>query len=171
MKAVLLSVRHQHIVDMHSGKKTSELRTKFPKIPTPFKVYNFDTVSSGGCGKVVSEWVCRDITEWLMYMGIPAHLSIVACVSNEHIWDYCEKGNKNIGEMRISNLVIYDKLKELSEFYHYCGDNPNCEGCEVHYYSNTECGEEDYCCSVIEGCKPIKRPPQSWCYVEEMGCE
>ena len=149
LKAILLSVRHQHIVDMHTGKKTSELRTKFPKIPTPFKVYNFDTVSSGGCGKVVSEWVCKDITEWLMYMGIPAHLSKVACVSNEHIWSYCEKGNKNIGEMRISNLVIYDKPKSLSDFRLY--------DCRVEI-------ENGYPMPTHK----ISRPPQSWCYVEEV---
>lgn len=156
MKAVLLSVRHQHIVDMHTGKKTSELRTKFPKIPTPFKVYNLDAVSSGGCGKVVSEWVCRDITEWLMYMGIPAHLSKVACVSNEHIWNYCDKGNKNIGEMRICNLIIYDKSKELSEFIKPCSTPFQCDKCN----------------DLVEGfgCgRTILRPPQSWCYVEEMG--
>lgn len=67
----------------------------------------------------------------------------------------------------ISDLVIYDKPRELSGFYHYCGDNPKCDGCEAHYYSNTECGKEDYCCSPIEGCKPLKSPFQSWGYVYE----
>ena len=66
----------------------------------------------------------------------------------------------------ISDLVIYEQPRELGEFFKYCGENPKCEGCEAHYYSNTECGKEDYCCSTIEGHRPLKRPPQSWCYVE-----
>jgi predicted transcriptional regulator len=49
-------------------------------------------------------------------MGLPAHLSKVACVSNEYIWDYCNRGHKNIDEMHITDLVIYDNPKDLSEF-------------------------------------------------------
>lgn len=66
----------------------------------------------------------------------------------------------------ISELVIYDEPKEFCKFFRYCGDNPKCDGCEAFYYSNTECGKEEYCCSIIDGYKPLKRPPQSWCYVE-----
>ena len=144
MKAVLMSIRHQHILDMHSGEKTSELRTAPPKIPTPFKVYNYDTESSGGCGKVVSEWICKDVVEWLMYMGIPAHLIKVACVSEDHIRRYCDFGRKNISEMKISNLVIYDEPKPLSEF-------------TKPYGTILKAFDSPY----------IQRPPQSWCYVEE----
>lgn len=87
------------------------------------------------------------------------------CLSVQEIFDYIGIG-KHLYGYHISDLVIYDEPKELSEFYVYCGDNPKCDGCETHYYSNTECGKEDYCCSIIDGCKPLTRPPQSWCYVE-----
>ena len=115
MKTVLMSIRAEQNANIEKGLKKSELRTKAPKIKTPFKVLTYE---SGLCGrhKVVNEWICKDVKTWLMYMGLPAHLSKVACVSNEYIWDYCDKGNKNIDEMHITNLVIYDTPKYLSEY-------------------------------------------------------
>ena len=89
-----------------------------------------------------------------------------SCIEYEELKKYMGIGFNTFYGWHISDLVIYDKPKELREFFHYCGDNPKCEGCEAHYYSSTECGTEDYCCSVVEGCKPLKRPPQSWCYVD-----
>jgi predicted transcriptional regulator len=92
-----------------------------------------------------------------------------SCIEYEELKKYMGVGFGTFYGWHISDLVIYDKPKELSEFFKHCGDNPKCDGCEAHYYSNTECGEEDYCCSVVEGCKPLKRPFQSWGYVEGFG--
>ena len=68
----------------------------------------------------------------------------------------------------ISNLVIYDKPKELSEFYRKCEKFP-CEGCEHLKYQRVNADEYDYDCEFFNYHIPIKRPPQSWCYVEERG--
>lgn len=152
MKAVLISIQAEHNSDIEAGLKKSELRTKAPKLATPFKVYTYES-GVNGRHKVVNEWICRDITTWLMYMGLPAHLSKVACVSNEYIWKYCDNGNKNICEMHISDLVIYDNPKELSEFHRHDNTYDNAFGWAF----------EDRAKST-----PIKRPPQSWCYVEEL---
>ena len=141
MKAVLISIQAEHNSNIELDLKKSELRIRAPKLKTPFKVYTYES-GINGRHKVVNEWICKDITTWLMYMGLPAHLSKVACVSNEYIWEYCNRGYKNIDEMHISDLVIYDEPKELSEFNH----------CGVNYHFNP----------------PITRPPQSWCYVEEL---
>lgn len=170
MKAVLISVNKPNTDNVHKGIKTSELRTKPPKISTPFKVFMYETLKGGGCGKVVSEWECTDIKEWRMFMGIPAHLSKVACVSNEYIWKYCANGEKNIGEMIISNLVIYDKPKELSEFATFCeGLKPyQCDKCEYSYTESNESIGTYHGCGC-DNLKPLKRPPQSWCYVESEG--
>ena len=89
-----------------------------------------------------------------------------SCLTIEELRKYVGCGFATFYGWHISDLVIYDKPKDLREFFKYCGDDPKCEGCEAHYYSNTECGKEDYCCSIIDGCKPLKRPPQSWCYIE-----
>lgn len=167
-KAVLISVNKPHTENIHTGAKTSELRTSPPKLPTPFKVYMYETKENGGCGKVVSEWICKSMTEWLMYMGIPAHLSSVACVSNEHIRKYCADGKKNITEMLIdqSSVRVYDKPKELKEFYKRCYSG--CDNCIYDSWDYDLGGGKDRICTVSNK-KPIKRPPQSWCYVEEIG--
>lgn len=154
MKAVLMSTKNRHILNMHSRNKTNELRTRPPKIECPFKVYNFDTESSGGSGKVVSEWICDNMTTWRICMGVPQHLVKSGCVSEDEILKYTDNGYKDLTAMHISNLIIYDKPKELSEF-------KQCHKCE--YYAN--CYEHEYSC---EGVYNLTRPPQSWCYVEEL---
>ena len=66
----------------------------------------------------------------------------------------------------ISALKIYDTPKELNELYAKC-DNA-CEDCVYWKYIRVNSEEFDMeCSSSIYGCRPIKSPPQSWCYVEE----
>jgi len=62
----------------------------------------------------------------------------------------------------ISNLKIYDKPKELSEFYRECpgvDDVGLCYECEKAVGDEFDCG--------IHHELHLTRPPQSWCYVEE----
>ena len=190
MKSVLISIQPKWCELIASGKKTVEVRKTRPKLETPFKVYIYETQGRTetpfvdeeghyifkGRGQVIGEFVCDSVLDlWYLpkeYYGKPAgtfeeFICNNSCLSFDELLKYAN--GKHAYAWHISNLVIYDKPRELSEFYHYCGDNPNCDGCEAHYYSNTECGKEDYCCSPIEGCKPLKRPPQSWCYVESEG--
>ncbi len=146
----------------------SKDRKSFAKIPKKYQPFMEQYL-----GKVIGEFVCDDIDTVAVFNDLlycvknsQANKLGQMCLTIEEI--KCYLGEKNQGyNWHISDLVIYDKPKELSEFYISCGDNPKCEGCKAHYYSNTECGKEDYCCSVIEGCKPLTRPPQSWCYVRE----
>ena len=79
----------------------------------------------------------------------------------------------------ISELVIYDKPKEVSEFSVL--DDKAIKECKhrERIYVNPESvngawlkgsyictkGEEDWCSKCKT--KPLTRPPQSWCYVEE----
>lgn len=189
MKSVLISIQPKWCELIASGKKTVEVRKTKPKLETPFKVYIYctkgETVylprdifgSNALNGKVIGEFVCGDIAPYTsnctvfesVLLPSPNDLAEM-CLTLEEFNDYGTRGKLLYG-WHISDLVIYDEPRELSEFFHYCGDNPNCDGCEAHYYSNTECGKEDYCCSPIEGCKPLKRPPQSWCYVESEDTE
>lgn len=136
--------------------------------------YNADMVRNG---KVIGEFVCYNIfylNEADLFVGMDEiNKSVIeecSCVDIDELLHY--KGDKNeIYGWEVSELVMYDKPKELREFFMYCGDNPKCDKCEAHYYSNTECGKEDYCCSIIDGHRPLKRPPQSWCYVKKGGAE
>lgn len=116
MQAILISINKPYTDYINNGTKTSELRTRPPKINTPFRVYTYETINGGGSGKIVNTWICRNMYEWLMYMGMPAHLPKVACVSNQYICEYSRHGERNITEMKISDLHVYEKPIPLSSF-------------------------------------------------------
>lgn len=62
----------------------------------------------------------------------------------------------------ISNLKIYDKPKELSEFYTRCNIPENkCKLCDNCFDREDNYGRH-------YAVKKLTRPPQSWCYVEEL---
>jgi hypothetical protein len=88
------------------------------------------------------------------------------CLDMGHIDEYLL--SKNGYGWHISDLVIYDKPKELSGFATVCeGLKPyQCDKCEYSYTeSNESVGVYHECC--CNNLKPLKRPPQSWCYVKE----
>lgn len=96
-------------------------------------------------GKVIGEFVCDDIDTIAMFNDLlyceansQANKLKQMCLTIEEIKAYL--GKKNIGYgWHISDLVIYDEPKELSEFYKYRFDRA----------------------------VPLKRPFQSWGYVYE----
>ena len=69
----------------------------------------------------------------------------------------------------ISDLIIYDKPRELREFYRICpewgkDDFPNrCRSC--NHYNN--CADD----VAFDGKVMLTRPPQSWCYIAPPGGE
>lgn len=161
MKAVLMSIQAEHNQNIEKGLKLAELRTKPPKIDTPFKVYTYES-GIGGRHKITNEWICKDVKTWRMCMGIPAHLSKVACVSDEYIRAYSGNGKKDIAELKISDLVIYDEPKELLAFSYPC--KKDCDTCKYNrlnpWASLTE--------PVMMCQRDVSVAPQSWCYVEEL---
>lgn len=75
------------------------------------------------------------------------------------VWvnEFCSYGNgKPLYGWHISNLVIYDKPKELSEFSKYNNT--------YNIYDNALGWAFDGKLKSIK----ITRPPQSWCYVESI---
>ena len=66
----------------------------------------------------------------------------------------------------ISDLRIYDTPRDLGEFWFppelYC-EKELCGGCPYDQVADVN-GEYSYDC---EWRRPLSRPPQSWCYVEE----
>lgn len=181
--AVLLSVRPKWCELIASGKKTIEVRKTKPKIRPPFKCYIYCTkpkmitkyvfkpedypeymrpekpvfckVPDGsppycsvvnGNGKVIGEFVCDVIfTMSITYSDPTSRIALkefpYTCLTDQQIIDYLGNGNQGYG-WHISNLVIYDKPKELSEFRH----------CGMNYHFNPI----------------INKPPQSWCYVQDL---
>lgn len=86
-------------------------------------------------GKVVGEFVCDGIFRLM-------HLPYYA-IEYEAMDFYF---------LRISNLKIYDKPKEVSEFR--TPKNP-------HRVGNSHSW-------ILDGYKKITHPPKGWCYVEEL---
>ena len=74
---------------------------------------------------------------------------------------------KDLYKWHISNLKIYDTPKELNEFWFppelYC-EKERCGGCPYDQVADVN-GEYSFDC---EWKRPLTRPPQSWCYVEEL---
>lgn len=113
-------------------------------------------------GKVIGEFVCDEIKDG--YLTISDYITNVnighneTCLSVDDISEYLgmkyveTKGRHKFYGWHVSDLVIYDKPRELSEF-------KQCHKCE--YYA--DCYEHEYSC---DGVYNLTRPPQSWCYVE-----
>lgn len=175
MKAVLMSIQPKWCELIASGKKTVEVRKRRPNLAPPFKVYIYQTRRTwiydiysriaDWQGKVIGEFVCDRIDEYTNYSLDEQHGHIKrredllrsACMTLKDWRDYIGSYRSDWGcAWHISNLIIYDKPKELREFTHACPDNV--KACKMCRYT-------------IDGmrCKPITRPPQSWCYVEEWG--
>lgn len=186
-KAVMISIRPRWCELIAAGEKTMEVRKTRPKLETPFKCYIYCTKprfehedffalvgkqSFHGGGKVIGEFVC-DGTVWLARVGFTRRgkepeyrianngdwespidrLLEEACLTEEEINAYLG-GNPGFG-WHISDLKIYDKPRKLDEF-----ERPyECDECTAQWASE---------CNACRKELKIKRPPQSWRYVEEL---
>lgn len=171
MNSVLISIQPKWCELIASGVKTVEVRKTRPKLETPFKVYIYQTkaqkrlidvikdgdeiygeiyhgktqfikTDNDDChlaihpiyrqyGKVIGEFVCDSMTSLKADNVIQAYYNNTkeTCLTDKEIMQYANNGK--LYYWHISDLVIYDKPKELSEF-------------------------------------GIKRPFQSWGYVDEI---
>lgn len=124
---------------------------------------------SYGRMKVIGEFVCDEITEYPYETFndgehfMPYGELEKTCLDGWELYDYL--GTKDGYGWHISNLKIYDKPKELSEFYRVC-EKPECDDCPYLHFENTPNSYEGWC--MVDEKIPLKRPPQSWCYVEEL---
>jgi predicted transcriptional regulator len=129
-----------------------------------------------GNGKVIGEFTCDRIYE-IRKRGIPenfdyCYLSLnewgnddieteiraisASCVSKEELNAYGSKAPLLYG-WHISDLRIYDTPRDLGEFKTLCRVDADC--CACPYYNYTKMG--------CDG-RVIGRPPQSWCYVDDV---
>ena len=173
MKSVLISIQPKWCELIASGKKTVEVRKTKPKIETPFKVYIYctkgETVylpkdifgSEALNGKVIGEFVCDKIVQFenSLFDEVLPETVARSCVPMYDLLVYLGKQDYGYG-WHISDLVIYDKPRELSDFKRVC--DGNCQSCQYAIWQTSGWAYEPY----IVDCKPITRPPQSWCYVE-----
>lgn len=105
--------------------------------------------------------------------GEENHLCKSSCLSWEELRRYMGEGINTFFGWHISDLVIYDKPKELSELY--TEGDCDCMNCKICAWFDKGNGYnvEDDCNLAYRGIelhksfKPITRAPQSWRYVEE----
>ena len=159
MKSVLISIQEEHNANIEIGRKTEELRTRVPKCELPIKFYTYES-GKNGRHKVTNEWICREIREYPNADNYPPSLVDRACVPFSYICDYAKDGEKFLRGLVISDLVIYDKPKELSEFL------IDCKYCSKIFVGDPSCWQ-----GCVNGYRRLKRPPQSWCYVESEDAE
>ena len=115
--------------------------------------------------KVIGEFICDEVIE-VVYHGfvnpfaIAREVLLKGKLSNTDFLVYTNNYRKDLYALHISQLVIYDKPKKLSEFYLRCSvPEGKCKLCDNCY------DREDYY-GRHYAVKKLTRPPQSWCYVE-----
>lgn len=109
-----------------------------------------------------------------------------SCVPYDEIATYIGYDKTGYG-LDISIDEIYDNPKELSEFFTVPSDNDiRCKHVEMRYTTNgrryNKCTLQNCVCEfrklghqtdcdgyeILNPSKPLTRPPQSWCYVENL---
>ena len=190
-KAVLISIRPKWCEKIVNGEKTIEVRKTRPKLETPFKCYiyctmnhpyisvscgkldnlNYRTNTVGRCnGKIIGEFTCdriykidKDSTDFLFKAGglsvykqaAEEKCGLCATMTDDELLGYL--GHYQGYGWHIADLRIYDTPRDLGEFKPVCRVDAGCCACLHYDYAKMDCGE-----------KVISRPPQSWCYVEDV---
>lgn len=195
MKSVLISILPQWCEKIFNCKKKIEVRKDKPlQVQTPFEVqvycskgksYLYKNPNTGELfldgngsyrggdyegryltGKVIGSFVCDRVDEY-RFSSYEAQYRIndvdliKICLNHPEIRSY-GKG-KNLYGWHITEPKLFDKPKDITEFalYGKCAD---------------ECSEYDFCARDNEDDRVrnecfkstfLKRPPQSWCYIEE----
>lgn len=181
MKSVLISIQPKWCEMIASGKKTVEVRKSKPKLDTSFKVYIYCTADRvkrivfDEYGdrqvelvpqRIIGEFVCDKIFDICIEMSspddLPGYPFPCTGLTDKEILQYLGNGKTGYG-WHISNLKIYDKPKPLNAFYRECAGLDNTGMC---WECDKAVGEE--CDCAVNGRLHLARPPQSWCYVEEL---
>lgn len=157
-----VEVRKSFPQDVNWNRKSliycSSNKQSFNRIPKKYQPFMAKLL-----GKVIGKFVCDEIIylgnisndKWDNLLGDvhDYHKRLIvesACLTEKELHQY---GGKYA--WRISNLIIYDKPKELSELTKPCNHENDCCTCDRYDYIGHRCFND------------ITRPPQSWYYVEE----
>ena len=154
----------------HRCKHCNEKDSCYSYAPKNVGCYN-------GRGKVIGEFICDKVEmvnakcsdygidlfyhdcltngclterEIEKYFNVPEDRDLRAMKGNGYVWN-------------ISDLKIYDRPKELSEFY----TKKKCNSCKKSGYESTACMYDEDCKMPMS----ITRAPQSWQYIEDLGEE
>lgn len=140
--------------------------------------------SYGMHGKVIGSFICDEIYAFFPWGAgiacedidgnlLPADkVCKETCLTGDEIYKYLLGNGKETFKgygygWHITAPKLFDKPKELSDFYIPCKwyekGNGCPEDCGLFDYEGHIDRADDFC----EGKRPITRPPQSWAYIEE----
>lgn len=168
MKAILISIKPKYVADILNGRQTIEIRKTMPKCDLPIDVYIYCTKETNykdefylnfqkANGKVVAKFTLKKVEEIRpkvklgllnTYNTYETETLVInplldkCCLSYEELDLYLKW---KIGyAWHISNLEIFDRPKELSEF-------------SIKVFPN----RKDNLMT-----RYLTKAPQSWCYIE-----
>lgn len=131
-KAILMSIRPEWVAKILNREKTIEIRTTRPRCELPVDVYIYCTKGAGlqkfgnkyfaqkgqypvRNGKVVAKFTLRNVHKFDAEQVKNTFFKVRnSCLTNRELTDYAQ--GKDLYGWNISDLVIFDKPKELSEF-------------------------------------------------------
>ena len=178
MKSVLISIQPKWVEKIVNGEKTIEVRKTAPKCEVPFKCYIYETKGQYvkfthgahtkygyGRGKVIGWFVCNLVDEYPYDycdgVDIDDDTILETAIDREDINIYAK--GKTLYGWHISDLKIYDKPRELSDFYREC-EKP----CKPNKGKILCITTKSLKMNGCNGKIPLTRAPQSWQYVEEI---
>lgn len=156
MKTIIATIKPCYLNAIRTGKKTVEVRKTAPE--PPFRVL---CCESGSGGKIKAEFICNETFRFLRHCEPHDELPGSPC----EYWIEWEEGGNWIGEAE-SDLFVATMLN-ITELDQYIGAKRVAYGWGV---SNVI----DYCSTKSHRVRNIseyglKRPPQSWQYVNKEG--
>lgn len=159
----------------------SKDKRSFSKIPKEYQPFMEQFL-----GKVIGEFVCEKVERIeIRHFTVFGHENRYAAVGENPDHQWLKKSCLPYDEVvhygklaplygwHISGLKIYDEPKMLSEFIvaskYGCCNEGVCRDCP-HFEKGNGIDIEDDCLADFDtdAYKPLRRPPQSWCYVEEL---
>lgn len=139
----------------------SKNRKSFKRIPKQYQ-----PLMKKLLGKVIGEFVCLQLEKFTVGSLRCDDIEQLSCLSYREMIDYFYKPEELDGKTvkegygwHISDLKIYDKPKEPSEFRHYVGCENSNRLCSMCKYSRRDCN------GILDCNNMVITAPQSWCYV------
>lgn len=192
MKTILLSIKPKWVTKILNGEKTIEVRKRFPKDYKGW-VYIYCTKDETFAhfldgvqinGRVVARFYCDKVEDFgrkYAFAYKDNHFYEIlekACMDTEELGKYYqpkrsdwENGKVHLYAIHISQLEIFDKPKELSEFYKV-GYLRECYNLESHFADIEGCDggiNESYveeCYEKLDKEYQLTKAPQSYMFIE-----
>ena len=160
MRSVLISTKPRWCAKIANKIKPVEIRKTKPNLQTPFRCLIYCTKGDPNDpherlelhdadgkihlmnGHVIGEFICSRIEQ--VTKDNKNRIAEMSCVPLPEMYEYAgTKGLEGLYAWHISNLIIYDKPKDIGDF-------------KVRVTNK-----------IWSFTKKLERAPQSWCYIEE----